>query len=156
MNTTVLLVLSTVLLYLLKVYIDYRSAVKAIQYEFLAMCAACHLTVSYSHRSSNHPGSRTVISSFGLFAFPFKKPIRGLVRGSFRTWLRKHLDYEEHGVDIISAVRTSPTFRGGDMLKHMLQDRRCAFCINSTRCPMLLRSRYHTAANPFTTPLIWP
>lgn len=59
---------------------------------------------------SNLPGSRTLINSFGPLGFFFKKPIRGFARGSFRSWLRKHQDFEDCGMDIISAVIIFPGF----------------------------------------------
>ena len=40
-------------------------------------------------------------SVLGLF---LKKPIRGIAVGSGRQWLRKHDDFSEYGVDIISMV----------------------------------------------------
>ncbi|KIP01933.1 hypothetical protein PHLGIDRAFT_131022 [Phlebiopsis gigantea 11061_1 CR5-6] len=70
-----------------KRYLDYRAVIRSIQ---------------------NHPGSRSVISPFGVAAFLFPDPIPGIYPGSLRTWYYKHRDFEECGVDIISAVSYFP------------------------------------------------
>ncbi|PSS35560.1 hypothetical protein PHLCEN_2v1488, partial [Hermanssonia centrifuga] len=87
---TIFLVTSiTLLLVALKKYLDYREAVKSVQ---------------------NHPGFRTLFSSFGVLnQILFRVPIPGVSVGSFRHWHAKHADFEYFGVDIISHVSIVPT-----------------------------------------------
>ncbi|THG95398.1 hypothetical protein EW026_g6249 [Hermanssonia centrifuga] len=84
MATTFLVTSITLLLVALKKYLDYREAVKSVQ---------------------NHPGFRTLFSSFGVLnQILFRVPIPGVSVGSFRHWRAKHADFEYFGVDIISHV----------------------------------------------------
>lgn len=72
----------------LKAFIDYRAGLRSINYL---------------------PGFRALISSFGILGLFFKEPKRGLWGGRRRFWLRKHLDFEEAGVDIISHIAFLPS-----------------------------------------------
>ncbi|PSR70451.1 hypothetical protein PHLCEN_2v13702 [Hermanssonia centrifuga] len=59
--------------------------------------------------SSGHPGFRTLFSTFGaLHGILFRYPVPGVSIGSFRNWYRKHADFEDFGVDIVSHVSVFP------------------------------------------------
>nr|BAL05179.1 cytochrome P450 [Phanerodontia chrysosporium] len=87
MNSVLVILLSTILLLCLKTYVDLRTALRAVNY---------------------HPGFKSFISCFGVFGFAFKEPRRGLIGGSLRFWHRKHLDFDEAGVDVIHHVSFFP------------------------------------------------
>ncbi|KIP06369.1 hypothetical protein PHLGIDRAFT_515467 [Phlebiopsis gigantea 11061_1 CR5-6] len=87
LSTTSVIILSTVILYCLKTFFSYRSAVRS---------------------TGNLPGWHTFIGSFGLVGFLFKKPRGKLIGGSLRAWYRKHLDFQEAGQDIINHIYFVP------------------------------------------------
>ncbi|EKM51238.1 uncharacterized protein PHACADRAFT_263271 [Phanerochaete carnosa HHB-10118-sp] len=87
MNTIVLVLLSTILLVCLKTYVDLRASLKAI---------------------NNHPGYWSLISSFGLLGFMFQEPRRGVIGGNLRFWRKRHLDFQEAGIDVISHTSFFP------------------------------------------------
>nr|BAL05138.1 cytochrome P450 [Phanerodontia chrysosporium] len=87
-NTFVLAITSGLLLSCLKAYMDYRAALRSINY---------------------HPGFCALIPSFGMLGLLFKEPRRGLWGGWRRFWRRKYLDFQEAGVDIISHIAFVPS-----------------------------------------------
>lgn len=90
MQVTVLAALSIVLLFSLKIYLDFRNAVNEI---------------------GNHPGSRVLFSPMGIIGVLFKKPRKGITKGSMSVWREKYFAFQEHGVDIISSVSVFPRVR---------------------------------------------
>ncbi|GJE97102.1 cytochrome P450 [Phanerochaete sordida] len=90
MDSVLLILLSTILLVCLKTYIDVRRAVRG---------------------NGNRPGFWSLVSCFGTLGFMFKEPRRGLTGGSLRFWRRRHLDFDEAGVDILTHISFIPNVR---------------------------------------------
>ncbi|GJE92931.1 cytochrome P450 [Phanerochaete sordida] len=90
MGTVGLVLLSFVVVYCVKKYIDYRAVL---------------------HSIGNHPGYRTLFPSYGIYSFIFKKPIPGITRGGMSSWKRKHRDFAEFGMDVVSLASVIPTPR---------------------------------------------
>lgn len=108
MGTVVLVLLATLALFLVKRFFEYRAAVRSVQYVLLAGNLPIIFILT---ASSNHPGSRTLVTAFSLFGYTFQNGIPGRIcEGVLRSWHTKYGDFEYYGVDIISAVRlcTSP------------------------------------------------
>lgn len=102
MDTLVLVLLSSVLLVCFKTYLDLRAVLKATRYIFsiytVMMDNSCAVILS------NLPGFWSLVSCFSLLGVIFEEPRRGLTGGRLRFWRRKHLDFQEAGMDVISNV----------------------------------------------------
>lgn len=107
MQVTVFAALSTVLLLSLKKYLDFRNALNGIGY--VAVVFSARRPCPYS-LDSNHPGSRVLFSPMGIIGVLFKKPRKGITKGSMSVWREKYSEFQEHGVDIISSVNSNASF----------------------------------------------
>ncbi|KIP05980.1 hypothetical protein PHLGIDRAFT_119388 [Phlebiopsis gigantea 11061_1 CR5-6] len=88
MNTVALVLLSTLALFVVKRLFGYRAALRSVQ---------------------GHPGSRNIITPFGIFGFLVPEGLPGgICEGGLRSWYTKHRDFERYGVDIISTISVFP------------------------------------------------
>ncbi|KIP05981.1 hypothetical protein PHLGIDRAFT_107570 [Phlebiopsis gigantea 11061_1 CR5-6] len=86
-STTLVTLLAAVVAYVLKVLLDFHSAVRSIR---------------------NHPGTRTVIDALSPIGMMVVTPIPVLAHGNQRSWKYKHAEYAELGYDILSSVAAFP------------------------------------------------
>ena len=101
MNITAWMALSTLVLFALKKWLELREALRSIQCVFYRSYPRRHIKLWVNR---HHPWTFTLVSSFGLAGAVFEKPIRFIARGGARNIVRKYLDFQEAGLDIISAV----------------------------------------------------
>ncbi|KAJ3552189.1 hypothetical protein NM688_g4282 [Phlebia brevispora] len=87
MQTTLVLLLSTLLLFIIKRTLDLHRAV---------------------HSIHGHPGFRVLLPNLGLFGVIFMNPVPYITKGSFDPWLSKYADFAKYGVDILSSITMLP------------------------------------------------
>ncbi|TDL22808.1 614/534 cytochrome P450 [Rickenella mellea] len=87
MQTLSLIVLTSIVLYVVRLYVEYRRNMKTIR---------------------NYPGYRTFLSSSSIFANLLPQ-IPGIATGRLNLWRSKHDDFEYFGSDIFSVVNMWPT-----------------------------------------------
>ncbi|KAJ3552925.1 hypothetical protein NM688_g3892 [Phlebia brevispora] len=87
MQTTVILLISTLLLIVIQKTLEFRRAERDI---------------------NGHPGFRLLLPNLGPLGHIFKKPIPYVTRGGFASWRRKYADFAEYGVDIVSSIAIFP------------------------------------------------
>ena len=109
MQTVLLLIASTLVLFLIKRFLEFLKATRAIQYAVTVPLFGGAASLPFSLPRSNHPGFRTLFSHLGPLRFVFKKPIKYITKGVFAPWRKKYADFADCGVDIVSSVSSPRT-----------------------------------------------